>query len=197
MKLLVFNFKCVSNILHSCCPVFTAAGFANMLVCRWFPTFTIVYFFLPLLVYFSIHNFLVSNCGLFFLFVPPRKVPLAFVAKLVWWYGILWAFACRQSFWFFHQIWMRALLGRMFLVVGSALFDTLNILHHLLLACKVSAEKSSENFMEIPLLFAVYLLLLFDIFSLSLIFVNLITLCLTCSSFSFSCLGLSALPRLG
>ena len=31
-------------------------------------------------------------------------------------------FDCLESFWFFPQIWMKVLLGRVFLVVGSSLF---------------------------------------------------------------------------
>ena len=51
----------------------------------------------------------------------PREVPLAFVVKLVLWCWILLPFTCLECFWFFHQIWMRVLLGRVFLVVGSSL----------------------------------------------------------------------------
>ena len=43
--------------------------------------------FLPLLVSFPIHNFLVSNFGLFF--IPPRELPLAFVVTLVWWWRMV------------------------------------------------------------------------------------------------------------
>ena len=51
----------------------------------------------------------------------PRKVPLAFVVKLVWWCWILLTFACLESFWFLHQIWRTVLLDSIFLVVGSSL----------------------------------------------------------------------------
>ena len=49
---------------------------------------------------------------------PPKEVPLAFVIKLVWLCWILSTFAGLESFWFLHQIWMRVLLGRVFLVVN-------------------------------------------------------------------------------
>ena len=49
----------------------------------------------------------------------PRGVPLAFVVKLVWWCWVLLTFTCLESFWFLHQIWMRVLLGRAFLVASS------------------------------------------------------------------------------
>ena len=58
-----FNFKCISSILHLCSPLLTIADFDIMFVCRWFPAFTL---YLPLLVSFSIHNFLVSSSGLSF-----------------------------------------------------------------------------------------------------------------------------------
>ena len=59
--------------------------------------------------------FLLCSCLLCFL---PRKFPLAFIAKLVWWCWILLAFVCLWSFWFLCWVWIRAFLGRVFLVVG-------------------------------------------------------------------------------
>ena len=46
---------------------------------------------------------------------------LTFVVKLVWWYWILLTFAFLKSFWFFHQFWMRSLLGTVILVVEFSL----------------------------------------------------------------------------
>ena len=57
----------------------------------------------------------------FFLCFLPTEVPSAFVVKLFWCCWILLTFACLKSFWFFHQIWTRVFLGRVFLVVGSSL----------------------------------------------------------------------------
>lgn len=91
--------------------------------------------FLIVLGWFSVDLFLVL-CFL------ERKVPLAFFARLVCWCCILLTFACLEIFWFLYQIWMRVLLGRVFLPVGSS-FNHFNIL------------------------------------SLSLIFVSLITMCLS------------------
>ena len=62
-NLLAFNVKCISSILYLCCPLLTVASFDIIFVWRWFPTFTLC---LPLLINFSIHNFLVSSNGLFF-----------------------------------------------------------------------------------------------------------------------------------
>ena len=50
-----------------------------------------------------------------------RAIPLALVAMLVWWSWILLTFGCLESCWFLHEIWMRVLLGRVFLVVLSSL----------------------------------------------------------------------------
>ena len=103
--------------------------------------------------------------GLFLLLCfPPRKVPLAFVVKLVWWCWILLTFACLESFWFLHQIWIRVLLGRVFLVVGSSSFITLKC--NSLLACRVSGEKSADSLMGVPL-YVIFplLLLIFYVFN--------------------------------
>ena len=58
-------------------------------------------------------------------------------------------------------------------------FICLSILCHSLLACRVSAEKSPVKLMGVPL-YVIYhfSLVAFNNFSLSLIFVNLITMCL-------------------
>ena len=59
-------------------------------------------------------------------------------------------------------------------------FITLNILCHSLLACKVSAEKYAVNLRGVPLyVMCHFSLVAFNNFSLSLIFVNLITMCLS------------------
>ena len=58
-------------------------------------------------------------------------------------------------------------------------FITLNISCHSLLACTVSAEKSAVNFMGVPLyVICHFSLVAFNNFSLSLIFANLVTMCL-------------------
>ena len=58
-------------------------------------------------------------------------------------------------------------------------FITLNISCNSLLACRVSAEKSAVNLMGIPLyVICHFSLVAFSNFSFSLIFVNLITMCL-------------------
>ena len=74
---------------------------------------------------------------------------------------------------------MRSLLGRVILVVGSSL-SSLEVYHcHSLLACRVSAEKSAINLMGVPLyVICHFSFVAFNNFSLSLIFVKLITVCL-------------------
>ena len=72
---------------------------------------------------------------------------------------------------------MRTLLSRVFLIVAFQFspYITLNILCHSLLACRASAEKSTDNLMGIPLcVFCCFSLVAFIILSLSLIFVSLI-----------------------
>ena len=57
-----------------------------------------------------------------------RVVPLTFLLRLVWWCWTLLAFACLWNFWSLHQMWMKALPGRLFLVVGFCL-SSLQIYH--------------------------------------------------------------------
>ena len=59
-------------------------------------------------------------------------------------------------------------------------FITLNISCHSLLTCRVSAEKSAVNLLGVPLyVICHFSLAAFSNFSLSLIFANLITMCLS------------------
>ena len=69
---------------------------------------------------------------------------------------------CLYSFWFLCWIWMRALLGRVILVIGFFPFITLNISCLFLLDCRVSAEKWIDKFMRI--LFVIYFPVAFNIF---------------------------------
>ena len=58
-------------------------------------------------------------------------------------------------------------------------FSTLNISCHSLLACRVSAERSAVNCMELPLYVTFcFSLAAFNILSLCLVFVRLISICL-------------------
>ena len=74
---------------------------------------------------------------------------------------------------------MRVLLGNVFLVAGFSFF-ALNISRHSLLSGRVSVEKSAYNLMGVPL-YAIchFSLLAFNILSLSLTFVSLITMCVS------------------
>ena len=66
-------------------------------------------------------------------------------------------------------------------------FITLNISCHSLLACRVSIKKSADNLMGVPLyVICHFSLVAFNILSLFLIFVSLITMY---SSLGLSCLG--------
>ena len=74
---------------------------------------------------------------------------------------------------------MRTLLDILFLVVGYFPFITLSILCHLLLAFRVSAEKSADDFIGVhTCVICGFILAAFSIFSLSLILVSLINMCL-------------------
>ena len=107
------NFCCLYNILHSYSPRTCWFWYR---ICVWmFPTFTTC---LPLLVSLLICIFLILVVDFSFL---PWEVPLPFVVNLVWWCQILLAFACLLSFWFLLQIWMRSLLGWVFLTEGISL----------------------------------------------------------------------------
>ena len=72
----------------------------------------------PITIFFIFLDFFCVNTFLLLCFLP-REIILAFVVNLVCWCWILLTFACLENFWFLHQIWMRVLLGRVFLVVGS------------------------------------------------------------------------------
>ena len=73
---------------------------------------------------------------------------------------------------------MRVLLGILGCRFSSSL--TLYISCHSLLACRVFIEKSADSLMGVPLyVICCFSLVAFNILSLSLIFVNLITVCLT------------------
>ena len=98
------QWKC-THALVSICPAS---------LCLVIGAFNLVTSFLIVFGLFFVGIFLLS-CFL------PREVPLAFVVNVVWWCWILLTFACQESFWFLHQIWMRVSLGRVFLVVGSSL----------------------------------------------------------------------------
>ena len=68
---------------------------------------------------------------------------------------------------------------------------------HSLLACRVSAERSTVNLMGIPLyVICCFPLAAFNIFSLYLVFDSLINMCLGVFSLDLSCMGLSVLPGL-
>ena len=83
-----------------------------------------IVFFLIVLGLFSVGLFLLL-CSL------PREVPLVFFVKLVWWCWILLTFACLESFWFLHQIWIRVLPD-----CGFSPLVIWNISCHSFLACR-------------------------------------------------------------
>ena len=72
-------------------------------------------------------------------------------------------------------------------------FSALNISCHSLLACRVSAERSAVKHMGFPLyVTCCFSLAAFNILSLCLIFVSLISIVLVCFSLGLSCMGLFA-----
>ena len=80
---------------------------------------------------------------------------------------------------------MRTLLGRIFLVIGFP-FHHFKYILPLPLACRVSAEKSTDNLMGIPLYtICCFSLAAFNIFSSCLIFVSLINMFLLCGTLYF------------
>ena len=71
------------------------------------------------------------------------------------------------------------LAGRSILGCRFFPFSTLNIMHDSLLACRIYAEKSADSLICVPLYeIGCFSLVAFNILSLSLIFVILITMCL-------------------
>uniref|UniRef100_A0A8D1SYD4 Uncharacterized protein n=1 Tax=Sus scrofa TaxID=9823 RepID=A0A8D1SYD4_PIG len=85
---------------------------------------------------------------------------------------------------------MRALLGRVILVGGFFPFIMLCISCHSLLACRVSVEKSADNLIGVPLYVTCFFsLAAFKVFSLSLILVSLISMCLGVFLFGFILYG--------
>ena len=118
-----------------------------------------------------------------------------FVVKLVWWYWILLTFACLKSFLFLHKFWKRSLLGSwlqpIILVVDFFHFGTLNISCHSLLACRVSAERSAVKSMGFPFyVTCCFSLAAFNILSLCLVFISLISMCCGMFLFRLFCMGL-------
>ena len=90
---------------------------------------------------------------------------------------------------------MRALLGKVILVGGFFPFIMLSISCHSLLACRVSAEKSANNLIGVPLYVACFFsLAAFKIFSLSLILVSLINMCLGVFLLGFIFMVLVVIP---
>ena len=70
------------------------------------------------------------------------------------------------------------MLGRVFLVVGSS-FHHFRYIMPFPSACRVSVEKSADSLMGVPLyVICHFSLVAFNILSLSLIFISLITVCL-------------------
>ena len=109
-----FNFKCIFNILHLCSPLLTISGFNMIFVCGWFCIFTVC---LPLLVSFSICDFLLSSRGLFF---STQIISFGICCKAGLMVLKCLSF-CLSGKLLISQIWMRVLLDRVFLVVGSSL----------------------------------------------------------------------------
>lgn len=113
--------------------------------------------------------------------LQPREVLLVVVVKLVCRCWILLALACLKVFWYLHQIWMRALLCRVFLVLRS-----LNISCHFFITCNVSAERAVACLCGFPLVLCVPCPWWLFIFCLCIYFsLSLISMCLALFLFGF------------
>ena len=98
---------CICPILFTCL----------LLLISYLPVcdFLLLYYLCLLPVIFFFCNILISNCGFSFSTWRSSLVVNVELVRRCW---ILLAFACLKSFWSLHQIWMRALLSRAFLVLG-------------------------------------------------------------------------------
>ena len=83
---------------------------------------------------------------------------------------------CLESFLFLYQIWVSCLVVSSWLQLLP--FHHLNIPCHSLLTCRVSVEKSADSLDASSLVICHFPLAAFNILSLSLLFVSLITMCL-------------------
>ena len=96
----------------------------------------------------------------------PTEIPLAFVVKLVWWYWILLTltFVCKTFDLSFKSEWEPQWVEYSLLEV----FSFLSLLCHFLLVCRLSAEKSADSLMGVPLYVICCFSLLLLLFSLCL-----------------------------
>ena len=96
---------------------------------------------------------------------------------------------------FKKNVWMRALLGRVFLIGGFFPFHHLKYTMTLPLACGVSAQTSTDNLNRVFLyVICCFTLAASSIFSLSLILVSLTNMCLRVFLFRFILYGIHCLP---
>ena len=105
----IFLVSLISNpfSMFCICPLLMLASLDIVFVNGWLSTFKLS---LPLPVSFLIFNILVSKVAFPFLL---REFLLVLDVELIWRCWIILTFACLWSFWCLHQIWMRALLGRL------------------------------------------------------------------------------------
>ena len=105
-------------------------------------------------------------------------VHLTFVVKLVWWYYILLTFACLKSFLFLHQFSMRSFPGTVILVVD---FSLSVLYRHSTIPFWPEEFLLKDQLLSIwsfPCMLFVASFLLLLMFSLCLVFVSLISMCL-------------------
>ena len=116
--------------------------------------------------------------SVFFSCISWLYVPLTFVVNLVWWYRILLILLLWKLF--ISPSILNEILAR-YRNLGCRFFpfSTLNISCYFLLACRVSAERSAVKHMGFPLyVTCCFSLAAFNILSLCLVFVSLISMCL-------------------
>lgn len=119
-----------------------------------------------------------SDFSLYYQFFQLEEIPLAFLVKQIKWWWIPLTFPFLKTS--LSLLWF-CMITLPYRVFGWSFcpFSILNISCHFLLACKVSAEKSSENLLGVPLYITFFFFsCCFKILFLSLIFDVFIVMCL-------------------
>ena len=160
------NFKCIFNVLHLSFHIMLASFWYH--ICQWFPTFVLS---LPLLVNFLICNFLISNCGFFF---SAERSSFSCCGAALEVLSSL-SFCLSYKLLIFPSNLNESLCSRFIP------FITLKISCHSLLPCRVSAEKNSALVLWgcSYMLFVAFFLWCLMFSFMYLIFISLISICLT------------------
>ena len=167
------NCKCISSVLHLYAALLRMSDFGGLIVRGWFCIFTVC---IPWLVSLVICGIFVSCRGLFSSawrssFSICCKAGLVLLNSL----SLCLSVKLLISPWNLHE----SLAGESNLGWRFFPFITLSVSCHSLLGCRVSAEKSADNLIGVPLsVICFFSLAAFSIFSLSLILVRWVSMCL-------------------